>query len=173
MAIEGDSCSRKSLIVNPWWRIIRKTAYSTFKRQKNTHTPTTVAFRDGNSHITLEIKHFRHQSEGNISSPPPASSSVKTTRTTNQYPKTGEWFEPYNKETRVSPPLHQGRNAIVNTFRNTVNNVRKLSTSPVRRVTPSSGSEVATEWEQPCFNVKKLSTKIRKRKVSDLRLCLS
>ena len=33
-----------------------------------------------------------------------------------------------------------------------VNNVRKLSTSPVRRVTPSSGiSEVATEWEQPCF----------------------
>ena len=70
MAIEGDSCSRKSLIVNPWWRIIRKTAYSTFKRQKNTHTPTTVAFRDGNSHITLEIKHFRHQSEGNVSLPP-------------------------------------------------------------------------------------------------------
>ena len=34
----------------------------------------------------------------------------------------------------------------------TVNNVRKLSTSPVRRVTPSSGkSEVATEWEQPYF----------------------
>ncbi len=39
-----------------------------------------------------------------------------------------------------------------NFFRNTVNNVRKMSTSPVRRVTPSSGkNEVATEWEQPCF----------------------
>ena len=84
-----------------------KTAYSTFKRQKNTHTPTTVAKRDGNSHITLEITHFRHTSEGNVSLPPPASSSVKTTRTTNQYPKTREWFEPNNVETHASPPLHQ------------------------------------------------------------------
>ena len=45
--------------------------------------------------------------------------------------------------------------AAVNLFRNTVNNVRKLSTSPVRRVTTSTTSsgksEVATEWEQPCF----------------------
>ena len=130
--------------MNLWWRIIRKTAYSTFKRQKNTHTPTTVAFRDGNSTITLEIKHFRHQSEGNVSLPPPASSSVKTIRTTHQYPKPGEWFEPYNKETRVSPPLHQGRNAIVNTFRNTVNNVRKLSTSPVPQVTTTSGKSKKT-----------------------------
>ena len=117
MAVDGNSCSRKSLIVNPWWRIIRKTAYSTFKRQKNTHTPTTIAFRDGNSHITLKIKHFRHQSEGNVSLPPPASSSVKTTRTTNQYPKTGEWFEPYNKETRVSPPLHKEKGKTVNQIR--------------------------------------------------------
>ena len=41
--------------------------------------------------------------------------------------------------------------AVVNLFRNTVNNVRKLSTSPVRRVTTASGK------------CKKLSTKIRKR----------
>ena len=103
--------------MNLWWRIIRKTAYSTFKRQKNTHTPTTVAKRDGNSHITFEIKHFRHQSEGNVSLPPPVSSSVKTTRITNQYPKTGEWFEPYNKETRVSPPLHKEKGKTVNQIR--------------------------------------------------------
>ena len=113
-----------------------KTACSTCKRQKNTHTPTTVAKRDGNSHITLEIKYFHHNSEGNVSLPtPPASSSVKTTRTTNQYPKTREWFEPYNKETHASPPLHQGKNTIVNTFRDTVNDVRKMSTLPVPQVT--------------------------------------
>ena len=76
------------------------------KRLKNTHTPTTVAKRDGNSHITLEIKNFRHPSEGNVSLPPPASSSVKTTRTTNQYPKTREWFKLNNVETHASPPLH-------------------------------------------------------------------
>lgn len=58
MAINGNSCSNKSIIVN--LENNSKTAYSTFKRQKNTHTPTTVAFRDGNSHITLEITHFRH-----------------------------------------------------------------------------------------------------------------
>ena len=41
--------------------------------------------------------------------------------------------------------------AVVNLFRDTINNVRKLSTSPVRRVTTASGK------------CKKLSTKIRKR----------
>ena len=62
---------QKSILVNLWWRIIRKTAYSPFKKaDKHTHTPTTVAKRDGNSHITLEIKHFRHNSEGNVSLPP-------------------------------------------------------------------------------------------------------
>ena len=162
MAINGNSCSNKSIIVNLRWRIIRKTAYSTFKRQKNTHTPTTVAKRDGNSHITLEIKYFRHQSEDNVSLPPPVSASVKTTRTTNQYPKTGEWFEPYNKETRVSPPLHQGRNAIVNTFRNNANDVRKMSTLPVPQVTTAQGKSKKT-----------VNQNQEKTGLSDLRLCLS
>ena len=87
------------------------------KGRKNTHTPTTVAKRDGNSHITLEIKHFRHPSEGNVSLPPPASLSVKTTRTTNQYPKTREWFEPNNVETHASPPLHKEKGKTVNQIR--------------------------------------------------------
>ena len=108
MTINGNSCSNKSIIVNIWWRIIRKNSvFDVQKAEKHTHTPTTVAKRDGNSHITLEIKHLRHPSEGNVSLPPPASSSVKTTRTTNQYPKTREWFEPNNIETHASPPLLQ------------------------------------------------------------------
>ncbi len=103
--------------MNLWWRIIRKTAYSPFKKAENALTPTTVAKRDGNSHITLEIKYFRHPSEGNVSLPPPASSSAKTTRTTNQYPKTREWFEPNNIETHTSPPLLQEKGKTVNQIR--------------------------------------------------------
>ncbi|MBR5352652.1 MAG: hypothetical protein IK126_02985, partial [Bacteroidales bacterium] len=34
--------------------------------------------------------------------------------------------------------------AVVNLFRNTVNNVRKMSTSPVRRVTTASGKSKKT-----------------------------
>ena len=71
MAIDGNSCSNKSIIVNIWWRIMRKNSvFDVQKAEKHTHTPTTVAKRDGNSHITLEITHFRHTSEGNVSLPP-------------------------------------------------------------------------------------------------------
>ena len=47
-----------------------------------------------------------------------------------------------------------------------VNNVRKLSTSPVRRVTPSSGKmKSRPNGSNLVFKAKKLSTKIRKRHV--------